>query len=61
MVYLPQFFLENINIIFVYLIIPFIRQNLKKILTADPELRACAIFGYKLDHFSKGGFFQKTR
>ena len=34
-----KIFLENIiNVIFIYLLAPFIVQNLKKILTADPKL-----------------------
>ena len=31
-----------------YLLAPFILQNLKKILGADPELWECAIFGPKM-------------
>ena len=31
-------FFENINIIFIYLLAPFIVQSFKKILTADAEL-----------------------
>ena len=43
------FFLEkNINILFFYLMAPFIVQNFKKILPADPELWRCAIFGPNL-------------
>ena len=35
----PKIFLKKIiNIIFIYLLAPFIVQNFKKILTADPEL-----------------------
>ena len=39
MVHLPQtnFFWKIINIILIYLLAPFIGQNLKKILSADPE------------------------
>ena len=36
---------------------PFIGQNLKKILPADPELQGCAIFGPKLAHFLKWELF----
>ena len=54
------FFLEIIKIIFIYLLAPFIGQNLKKILPVDPELWGCAIFGPKMAHFSKWEFFQKT-
>ena len=43
------FFLEkNINILFIYLLAPFIVQNFKKILPAGLELRRCAIFGPNL-------------
>ena len=39
------FFLEKImNIIFIYLLAPFIVKNFKKILAADPELWGCTIF-----------------
>ena len=34
----PIFFLEIITIILIYLLAPFIMQNLKKTLPADPEL-----------------------
>ena len=30
-----------------YLLAPFVLQNFKRILRTDPELSACAIFGYK--------------
>ena len=33
---------------------------LKKILTVDPELWGCTIFGPKIAHFPKWEFFQKT-
>ena len=33
-----KFFFENISIIFIYLLAPFIAQSFKKILTADTEL-----------------------
>ena len=60
MVHLPQtnFFWKIINIILIYLLAPFIVQNLKKILPADPELWGCAFFGPKITHFPQ--FFQKT-
>ena len=35
-----------------YLWAPFILQNFKKILSADPELGGCAIFGPKMAHLS---------
>ena len=40
-----KFFLENYTIILIYLLAPFIVQNLKKILPVDPELWGCAIYG----------------
>ena len=56
----PNFFWKIINIILIYLLAPFIVQNLKKILPEDPELWGCTIFGPKLTQFPKWGFFQKT-
>ena len=55
-----NFFWKIINIILIYLLAPFIVQNFKKILPADPELWGCAIFGPKMTHFPKWEFFQKT-
>ena len=53
-----KFFCRKSIIIFlIYLLAPFIVQNLKKILPADPELRGCAIFGPKMSHFPKSEFF----
>ena len=51
---LPQmkFFLEKKHKIFMYLLAPFIRQNFKKIVRADPEFWECAIFGHKMAHLS---------
>ena len=40
-----------------YLLAPFILQNFKKILRADPELWGCAIFGPKMAHLSWTKFF----
>ena len=40
-----------------YLLAPFILQNLKKILRADPELWGCAIFRPKMTHSSWTIFF----
>ena len=58
---LNKFFLvQTIIIIFIYLLALFIVQNLKKILTADPELWGCTIFGPKMVHFPKWEFFLKT-
>ena len=46
------FFLKKIiKIIFIYLLAPFILQNKKKILSPNPELWGCAIFGSKLPQF----------
>ena len=35
-----------------YVLAPFILQNFKKILRAEPELPGCAIFGPKMAHLS---------
>ena len=43
--------------IVMYLLAPFIMQNLKKILGADPKLWGCAIFGPKIAHLSWTKFF----
>ena len=47
------FFLKIINITLIYQLFPFIVQNFKKILPADPELWKLAIFGPKMAHFPK--------
>ena len=39
------------NIIFIYLLAPFILQKFKKIHKANPELWGCAIFGPKIAQF----------
>ena len=44
-----------------YLLAPFILQNLKRILTADPELSGCAIFGHKMAHLSRKFFFDTNQ
>ena len=54
-----NFFWKIINIILIYLLAPFIVQNFKKILPADPELWGCTIFGPKMAHFPKWEFFRK--
>ena len=54
------FFCKIINIILIYLLAPFIVQNFKKILPADPELWGCAIFGPKMTHFPKLQFFSEN-
>ena len=51
---------EIINIVFIYLLAYFMVQNLKKFLTADPELPECAVFGLKIAHLPKQEFFQKN-
>ena len=40
-----------------YLLAPFIQQNFKRILRANPELWGCAIFGLKMAHSSSTKFF----
>ena len=40
-----------------YLLAPFILQNLKKILTTDPELWECAIFEPKMAQFAMNKIF----
>ena len=40
-----------------HLLAPFIVQNFKIILGADPELRRCAIFGPKMVHFPQTRMF----
>ena len=53
MVHLPKtiFFLEKtIKTIFIYVSAASIVQNFKKILTVDPELWGCTIFGPKMAH-----------
>ena len=52
-----RIFWKIIKIILIYLLASFIVQNSKKILPADPELRGYAIFGPKMAHFPKWGFF----
>ena len=48
------------NITLTHLLAPFIVQNFKRILPADPELWGCTIFGPKMDHFPKSEFFSKN-
>ena len=52
-----KFFWKIINITLIYLLAPFIVQNFKKILTADPELRGSTILWPKMAHFPKWEFF----
>ena len=42
-----------------YLLAPFILQNFKKILRADPELWGCVIFGPQMVHLPQTNFFLK--
>ena len=51
-----DFFLKS-NKIFMYLLAPFILQNFKRILWADPELSGCAIFSHKMARLSWTSFF----
>ena len=53
---LNVFLVQNI-MTFIYLLALFIVQNLKKILTADPELSGYAIFGPKMVHLAQTIFF----
>ena len=56
------FLVKTINITFIYQSALFIVQIFKKILTADPKLWGCTIFGPKMAYLSKWEFFfQKTR
>ena len=50
-------FFSKSNKIFMYLFAPFILQNIKRILWADPELSGCAIFSHKMAHLSWTIFF----
>ena len=43
---------KTTNKIFMYLLAPFILQNFKNILTADPELSGCAILVPRMAHLS---------
>ena len=51
------FLVQTIIITFVYLLALFIEQNLKKILTANPELWGCVIFGPQIFHLTQTNFF----
>ena len=48
------------NLTFTYLMTLFIVQNLEKVLTADPELWQCTIFGPNMDHLPLTNFFGKS-
>ena len=57
---LNKFFLvQTIIITFIYLLALFIVQNFKKILTVNPELWGCTIFGPKMVHLPQIYFFWK--
>ena len=43
-----------------HLLALFIVQNLKKILTVNPELRGCVIFGPQMVHLPQTIFFEKN-
>ena len=45
------FWKKIINVIFIYLLAPFILQNFEKILKANPDLRGCSTFGCKIPQF----------
>ena len=47
------------NVTLTYLMTIFIVQNLEKVLTADPELWQCTIFGPNMDHLPLTNFFGK--
>ena len=51
-------FLEKItNTIFIYLLTRFIMQNVFKIVTADPDLWGCTIYGPKIAHLGKADIY----
>ena len=52
------FLVQSIIITFIYLLALFIRQNLKTILTADPELWGYTIFGPKMVHLPQKFFWK---
>ena len=54
-----KFWLQTIIITFIYLLALFIVQNLKKILTADPELWGHTIFGPKIVYLPQTKLFWK--
>ena len=51
-----NFLVQTIIITFIYLLAIFIGQNLKKLLTANPDLW-CIIFGPKMAHLPQTNFF----
>ena len=57
---LNKIFLVQIIITFIYLLALFIVQNFKKILTVNPELWGCTIFGPKMVHLPQTKFFLES-
>ena len=53
------FMVQTIIITFIYLLALFIVQNFKKILTANPEVWGCVIFGPQMVHLPSNFFFKK--
>ena len=54
----PNILVQIITVTFIYLLALLIGQNFKKILTADPELWKCTIFGPKMVHLTKKFFWK---
>ena len=54
------FLVPTINTTLVCILALFIMQNLKKILTVDPELWGCAIFRSKIAQLAKWEFFSEN-
>ena len=54
----PNILVQIITVTFIYLLALLIGQNFKKILTADPELWKCTIFGPKMVHLPKIFFWK---
>ena len=54
-----NFSIQTSIITFIYLLALFIVQNLQKILTVDPKLWGCPIFGPKMVHLPQTFFFEK--
>ena len=52
------FLVQTIIITFIYLLALFIVQNFQKILTVDPELWGCVIFGPKMVHLPQIFFWK---
>ena len=54
-----NFFWKIINIILIYLLAPFIVQNFKKILPANPDLEDAQFLGPEWPIFPNQNFFRK--